>query len=176
MKMDEQQKEKMKNAAEEAAQKAKAAGLAAAEKADELYNKLPLDKVNEKLGGKVDVKSKKFKIIAASVLVGLIVLVLALVVFGGGGAPSSDEISKCKTRINRFEKEIYSGRRCTAIKDFEKMSPVKPTPLGAKLFKLKAGEECKRYKCTIVWKDGGTSSGVFLRQGDKFGVLVSDWF
>ena len=30
--------------------------------ADELYNKLPLDKINDKLGGKVDVKSKKFKI------------------------------------------------------------------------------------------------------------------
>ena len=54
-------KEKAKIIAEEVAEKAKKAAKLAADKLDEYYNKLPLDKINEKLGGKVDVKSKKFK-------------------------------------------------------------------------------------------------------------------
>ncbi len=45
-------------------------------KADELYNKLPLDQINEKLGGKVDVKGKKFKIYAA--LGGIVAIILLL--------------------------------------------------------------------------------------------------
>ena len=97
-------KEKAKVIAEETAQKAKEAGKAAAAKADELYNKLPLDKINEKLGGKVDVKSRKFKIIGSCVLLGFIILLLCLV-FGGSGAPSSAEISgrrKAKSAKRRF--------------------------------------------------------------------------
>ena len=49
---------------------------ATADKADALYNKLPLDKINEKLKGKVDVKSRKFKTILG--VVGCAVVVLAL--------------------------------------------------------------------------------------------------
>ena len=48
--MDEKQKQEMKEKAKvvaaETAQKAKDAGKAAAAKADELYNKLPLDQIN----------------------------------------------------------------------------------------------------------------------------------
>ena len=61
-------KEKAKIIAEEGAEKAKKAAKLAADKLDEYYNKLPLDKINEKLGGKVDVKSKKFKICGATIL------------------------------------------------------------------------------------------------------------
>ena len=89
--MDEKQKaemtEKAMNVAEEAAQKAKAAGLAAANKADEFYNKLPLDKINDKLGGKVNVKSKGFKIAAACVLVVILLLGIKLI-FGGNSLES----------------------------------------------------------------------------------------
>jgi len=64
--MDEKEKQEMKEKAKviaaETTELAKEAGKAAASKADELYNKLPLDKINEKLGGKVDVKSPKVKI------------------------------------------------------------------------------------------------------------------
>ena len=45
-------------------------------KADELYNKLPLDKINDKLGGKVDVKSRKFKLIAACFLLTMLLSVI----------------------------------------------------------------------------------------------------
>lgn len=82
--MDEKQKQKMKekakNIAAETAQKAKEAGKAAAAKADELYNKLPLDKINEKLGGKVDVKSKKVKVIL-SILICIIFLLIIKMLF-----------------------------------------------------------------------------------------------
>ena len=71
------------NEAKEKAAEVKAQAL---NKADELYNKLPLDQINEKLGGKVDVKSKKFKMIAAGVLALIVVLILVLVL--GGGTPS----------------------------------------------------------------------------------------
>ena len=65
-------------------------GKAAAGKADELYNRLPLDKINEKLGGKVDVKSKKFKIILAAAA-GVLLLLLVLIGFlcFGGDSPKS---------------------------------------------------------------------------------------
>ena len=68
------------NEAKEKAAEVKAQAL---NKADELYNKLPLDQINEKLGGKVDVKSKKFKMIAAGVLALIVVLILVLVLGGG---------------------------------------------------------------------------------------------
>ena len=78
--MDEKQKQEMKEKANaiaaETAQKAKDAGKAAAAKADELYNKLPLDKINEKLGGKVDVKSSKTKKILFAIFLCLILLVV----------------------------------------------------------------------------------------------------
>ena len=141
--------------------------------ADDLYNKLPLDKINEKLGGKVDVKTKKFKIIAAGVLAVLIVVVLCLI-FGGGGAPSSSEISTCKTRLTAFEKQHGNGRKCIKISNFEKMDSAMPTPVGVELLGLQPGKECKLYRCTITWNDKTTSRGVFIRQGEKFGVLPED--
>ena len=51
-------------------------------KADELYNKLPLDKINEKLKGKINVKSKNVKI---AVLISICVVFLFIVkgIFGG---------------------------------------------------------------------------------------------
>lgn len=143
-------------------------------KADELYNKLPLNEINEKLGGKVDVKTKKFKVIAVGVLAVLIVVILCLI-FCGGGAPSSSEISACKSRINRIEKEYGHGRRCIKISDFKKMDPVTPSAQIAKLTGLKAGKKCDRYSCTVTWKDKKTSRGVFVRQGDRKGVFVMDW-
>ena len=45
-------------------------------KADEPYNKLPLDKLNEKLKGKVDVKSRKFKRILGGSIAVLLILLL----------------------------------------------------------------------------------------------------
>lgn len=55
---------------------------AAANKADELYNKLPLDKINEKFKGKVNVKSRKFKIVFACII-GLLFLFILNTLFSG---------------------------------------------------------------------------------------------
>ena len=60
------------------------AANSAINKANVFYNKLPLDKINEKFNGKVDVKSKKFKYILSGI-VGVLILVFILSVFGGGG-------------------------------------------------------------------------------------------
>lgn len=49
-------------------------------KADELYNKLPLDMINEKLGGKIDVKSRQFKLIAGGVFAVIVILLIVLVI------------------------------------------------------------------------------------------------
>ena len=167
-------KEKAKAVAEEAAQKAKEAGKAAAAKADELYNKLPLDKINEKLGGKVDVKSRKFKIIGACVLLGLVILLLSLA-FGGDGTPTSAEISGCKYRLNKLESTFGEGRRCIDVYGFKKMSPITPPNETAKLLGLKPGVECQRFKCTVKWKGKKTSEGLFVRQGKKCGIFLSEW-
>ena len=142
--------------------------------ADELYNKLPLDKINDKLGGKVDVKSKKFKM-GVFIAVPVLFLLIVWMIFSGGGKPSSSEISTSMRRLNRIEKNIGEGRVCKSISDFKKVKPITLPSSIAKQLGLKGGEECKRYTCTITWKDGSTSQGVFIRQGDKFGVIPRDW-
>ncbi|MBQ4480069.1 MAG: hypothetical protein II943_05475 [Victivallales bacterium] len=91
-----------KSKAEQMKATANAAYQKASEKADALYNKLPLDSINEKLaskGIKVDVKSRKFKLALAGVAALLVVL---LVWFGcrggeknnaGGGRNSSAKVN-----------------------------------------------------------------------------------
>ena len=79
-------------------------GRAAAGKADELYNRLPLDKINAKLGGKVDVKSKKFKIILASALA-LLLIVIGFLCFGGNSP---------KSVARKFQKALIKGDLKTA--------------------------------------------------------------
>ena len=143
------------------------------DQADKLYNKLPLDKINEKLGGKIDVKSKKVKM-GVFVTIPVIFLLIIWIIFSGGGKPSSSEISSSIRRLNRIEKNL-GGRVCKKISDFEKVDPITLPSDIAKQFGLKAGKECERYTCTITWKDGTTSIGVFVRQGDKFGVIPTDW-
>ena len=61
-------KDKAKAIAGKAGENAKNILKIIIEKLDEYYNKLPLDKINEKLGGKVDVKSKKFKTCSGIIL------------------------------------------------------------------------------------------------------------
>ena len=50
-------------------------GKSVAGKADELYNRLPLDKINEKLGGKVNVRNKK---VMYTVFIALFILVVII--------------------------------------------------------------------------------------------------
>ncbi len=69
---------KAKEIAGETAEKAKDVAGKAIHKADELYNKLPLDEINhklEKLPVKVDVKSRKFKLILAAIIVLTLVII-----------------------------------------------------------------------------------------------------
>ena len=83
-------------------------GRAAAGKADELYNRLPLDRINAKLGGKVNVKSKKFKIILASALA-LLLIVIGFLCFGGNSP---------KSVARKFQKALIKGDLKTAEKFF----------------------------------------------------------
>ena len=142
--------------------------------ADKLYNKLPLDKINDKLGGKVNVKSKKVKI-GVFIAVPVIFLLIVWMIFSGGGTPSSSEISASIRRLNKIEKLLGGGRVCKKISDFEKAEPITLPSDVAKQFGLKGSQECKRYTCIITWKNGKTSKGIFVRQGDKFGVIPLDW-
>ena len=88
-------KEKAKIIAEEGAEKAKKATKLAAEKLDEYYNKLPLDKINEKLGGKVNVKSRKVKIIVLAIVLFLALCVISCLF------SSSDPIIP-RSRVERY--------------------------------------------------------------------------
>lgn len=66
---------KAKEVAEETAEKANEVAGKAIHKADDLYNKLPFDNINrklEKLPVKIDVKSHKFKIALACVIVSVL--------------------------------------------------------------------------------------------------------
>lgn len=72
------------------------------DKADALYNKLPLDKINEKLKGKVNVKSNRVKyIFFGSVLV--LLLIIGSCLFGGG----KEELEA--GQIKRAEKVFYDN-------------------------------------------------------------------
>lgn len=79
------------------------------EKSDKYYNKLPLDRINEKLGGRVDVKSEKFKSLLRRVVF-ILVLLLVYLFFkscipaiggekcmwcGGSGKTPARELVKC---------------------------------------------------------------------------------
>jgi hypothetical protein len=80
----------------EAAKKAAAlTGKAAAEKLDQLYNKMPLEKINQKLGGKFDVRSKKFKYIffGAAALIPVIAIGITVLIVGSA-SPSPDKIAQ----------------------------------------------------------------------------------
>ena len=146
------------------------------DKADELYEKLPLDKINEKLGGKIDVKNSKVKMGFFAVFVVVLVLIIMLIFSMFNNAPSTSEINSCISRINRFERgELGSNRRCKEITNFEEIDEITPNSSVAKFLGLKQ-EPCERFKCSIIWKDGSESAGMFLRQGNKFGVFVRDWF
>ena len=73
-------KGKALNVANDAAEKAKNLSQEGIKKADELYNKLPLDKMNEKFGGKVDFRSSKLKY-SLFFAVGIIVLLVIIGIF-----------------------------------------------------------------------------------------------
>ena len=74
----EEAKEKAKIIAEESVKNAKTVSKVVIKKLDEVYNKLPLDKINEKLGGKVDVRSKKVKLGLAAFFIILSVVLIGI--------------------------------------------------------------------------------------------------
>lgn len=99
--------------------KIKETANAVVNKADELYNKLPLDKINEKLGGKVDVKSKKFKTIAGCVVGALLVLILCLIFCGGDPELLPADIEKVEKRLKLDKGSVsdieYIGEKPSAF-------------------------------------------------------------
>ena len=60
-----------------------------------------LNQINEKLGGKVDVKSKKFKMIAAGILAAIVAIILVLVLCcGGTPTMTQDEMDQAMKMAN----------------------------------------------------------------------------
>lgn len=60
-----------------------------------------LNQINEKLGGKVDVKSKKFKMIAAGILAAIVAVILVLVLCcGGTPTMTQDEMDQTMKMAN----------------------------------------------------------------------------
>ncbi|MBR4673313.1 MAG: hypothetical protein IKP00_02520 [Victivallales bacterium] len=83
-------------------------------KADALYNKLPLDAINEKLTGKgikVDVKKRSFKL-ALSGIVTVLVILLVCLVFCGGNDNNTDGTTVAKGGSSKkvdYSKATYPG-------------------------------------------------------------------
>ncbi|MBE6380769.1 MAG: hypothetical protein E7047_07555 [Lentisphaerae bacterium] len=122
------------------------------QKADELYNKLPLDKINDKLGGKIDVKSKKFKLIAASALLAVIIAILCIIFFGGSDPKkmSTEEFDYLKEKL--AQNSEIQGPPTAAV--FVKMED---GPLGSKIrtFKVTVLKNGNMRELTIHIPTGG---------------------
>ena len=91
--------------------------------------------------------------------------------------PTEKELRVCIRGINRKEKNKFFKRECVEITGVFEMSPLQSLDReAAKFIKFSPKKETKRYGCTIKWKDGSTSEGLFLRQGDRYTVVSKDWF
>lgn len=68
------------------------------DKADALCSKLPLDKINQKLGGKFDVKSKKGRLIFGGAILAVIAIIVVIIcaIFSSPSL-SDDELAKART-------------------------------------------------------------------------------
>lgn len=80
-------------------------------KTEELYNKLPLDKINKKLGGKIDVRSKKFKLIVTGAALLLIVLLLSVLIscFSKDGVVMHKDMWKNWAASHELDDETYAA-------------------------------------------------------------------
>ena len=104
-------------------------GKSVAGKANELYNRLPLDKINEKLGGKVDVRNKKVMYTVFIALFVLVVIILSLIFGGCGDGLSAKEMARANELAslhfdipNGLEKVKYVGKSESSgftIREFE---------------------------------------------------------
>ncbi len=67
------------------------------DKADALCSKLPLDKINQKLGGKFDVKSKKGRLIFGGAILAVIAIIVVIIcaIFSSPSL-SDDELAKAQ--------------------------------------------------------------------------------
>lgn len=79
---------------------------------DKYYNKLPLDKINQKLGSRLDVKSSRFKR-ALSIVTGILFFLLFLAFFKSASYDTNyqkiiDLIPECSCSINQIVNK-YSG-------------------------------------------------------------------
>lgn len=122
-------------------------------KADELYNKLPLDMINEKLGGKIDVKSRQFKLIAGGVFAVIVILLIVLVISLFSTPSLTDE------EIN----ELKDKYKFTAITDIEFEEE-----------DSKDGWDAYKFKATVTDKKGEkTDATIIVYEKDgKREVLV----
>ena len=68
------------------------------DKADALCSKLPLDKINQKLGGKFDVKSKKGRLIFGGAILAVIAIIVVIIcaIFGSPSI-TDEELAEART-------------------------------------------------------------------------------
>ena len=77
------------------------------EKADSLYEKLPLDNLNKKLQDKnipIDLRNNKIKIAIVAIVIALIAL-LGMLILGGDSIPNQSTVDKIVTEKHKFYNE-----------------------------------------------------------------------
>ena len=80
------------------------------DKADTLCSKLPLDKINQKLGGKLDVNSKKVRLLfGAGILAVIVVIVVVLISLFSSPSLTEAELAKAKIDAANIEISNITG-------------------------------------------------------------------
>lgn len=137
--------EDKKQALNEAKRKIVDAAEKATKKLDELYNQLPLDKVNEKLKGlpfQADVKSPKFKIGLLTAVAVLILLIVVLCFSACGSSP--------KDTVRTWHEALIVMSDCMELQGLAGMFP-----LGAS--KADKEEERENLKNAVLSNEGYSS-------------------
>jgi len=75
------------------------------DKADALCSKLPLDKINQKLGGKFDVKSKKGRLIFGGAILAVIAIIVVIIcsIFGSPSLTDEELAEALRVAALKFE-------------------------------------------------------------------------
>lgn len=119
------EKEKTKNSIPSVIRKSKKIAEQTAAKADEQYNKLPLDDISRKLGGRFDLRTPKFKVGAAIIFLIIVTVILSLFL-SGETVPNE---SKVREMITQHEEA--SGMSKVRKITFKKVEQIDATRYAA---------------------------------------------
>lgn len=89
------------------------------DKADALCSKLPLDQINQKLGGKFDVKSKKVRLIFGGAILALIAIIVVIIcaVFGSPSLTDDEFFEAQLLAANKFEASDITNIKYAATEE-----------------------------------------------------------